>query len=101
MDISSLRGVSAYTNTQTTPPVDQTMLQNQNLEASKTELTKENTNAPQKAFEVTITEEAKARMASETNPATSEKQSAPPSSDQGTQNVAKASEKSQIVNIVA
>jgi len=101
MDISSLRGVSAYTNTQTTLPVDQKTIQNQNLEAPKIELTKENANAAQKAFEVTITEEAKARMASETNPATSEKQSAPSSSDQDTQNVAKAYGTSQIVNIVA
>ena len=101
MDINSLRGVSAYTNTQTTPPVDQTTLQNQNLEASKTGLTKESANAAQKAFEVTITEEAKTKMASETRPAISETQSAPPPSDQGAQSVAKAYETNQIVNIVA
>ena len=102
MDINSLRGVSAYTNPiNTTPPIDQTMLQNQNLEASKAELTKETADAAQKAFEVTLTEEAQERMASETKPETSETQSAPPPSDQGAQGVAKAYETSQIVNIVA
>lgn len=101
MDINNLRGASAYMNPPApTPPVDQTMLQNQNLEASKAELTKETAVAAQKAFEVTITEEALEKMASEKKSETAEIQSAPPP-DQSAQTVAKAYETSQIVNIVA
>ncbi|OGR45192.1 MAG: hypothetical protein A3J80_06260 [Desulfobacula sp. RIFOXYB2_FULL_45_6] len=101
MDINSLRGVSAYTSTQnTTPPVDQTVLQNQNLEASKAELTKENADVAQKAFEVTITEEAQKKIAAETTQKTSEALPEPPV-DQSAQTVSKAYETSQIVNIVA
>ena len=99
MDINSLRGISAYANTPT-PPVDQTLLQNQNIEASRTELTKESVNAAQEAFKVTITEEAQDKMASETNPGMSETQPAPPA-DPGTPGAAKANVTSQIVNIVA
>jgi hypothetical protein len=101
MDINSLKGVSAYTNTQNTAsPVDQALIQNQNLETSRTELTKENANAAQKAFEVSITQEAQAKMAFEAKQETTEKKAAPPV-NQGAQNVSKAYESSQIVNIVA
>nr|NJM03928.1 hypothetical protein [Desulfobacula sp.] len=101
MDINSLKGASAYTDTRnTTPPVDQTQLQNQNPEASKTVQAKENANAAQKAFEVSLTEEARERMASEASRENLKTQSSAPV-DQGGQGVAKAYETSRIVNIVA
>lgn len=95
MDINSLRGISAYANTPT-PPVDQ----NQNVEASKADLAKENTNAAQNAFEVTITEEAREKSTLEAKQETNKTQSAPPV-DQGAQNEAKEYEASRIVNIIA
>ncbi len=102
MDINSLKGASAYMNPLTpTGPVDQTMLQNQTSEASKADPAKENAGAAQTAFQVTITNEARERMTSEAKPETSERQSTPPPSSQGSQGVAKAYETSQIVNIVA
>lgn len=101
MDMSSLKGVSAYTNTRnTTPPVDQAQLQNQNLEALKTGQAKENANAAQKAFEVSLTEEAREKMASEASQEKLKTQSSAPV-DQGGQGAAKAYETSRIVNIVA
>ncbi|OGR21158.1 MAG: hypothetical protein A3J85_01235 [Desulfobacula sp. RIFOXYA12_FULL_46_16] len=101
MDINSLNGVSAYTNTQnTTPPVDQTLLQNQTREVSKTDPAKENANASQKAFEVNISEKAQEKMAFEANQEKLKTQSAP-SVNQGGQSVAKAYETSRIVNIIA
>jgi hypothetical protein len=96
MDINSLKGISAYA----TPPVDQTLVQNQGREASRTELAKENTADAQKAFEVNISEKAQEKMAFEANQEKLKTQSAP-SVDQGQQNVAKAYEASRIVNIVA
>ncbi len=101
MDINSLRGLSAYTSApNTNPPVDQPLLQNQNTEASRTLLTKENSSVAQKAFEVTITEEAQQKRALEKKQEPSAKQQTPPV-DQSTQSAAKAYEASQIVNIVA
>jgi len=101
MDINSLKGISAYTDTRnTTPPVDQAQLQTQTLEASKAAQAKENTNAAQKAFEVSLTEEARDRMASQASQEKLKTQSSAPV-DQGGQGVAKAYETSRIVNIVA
>jgi hypothetical protein len=96
MDINSLKGISAYA----TPPVDQTLAQNQNREASRTESAKENTADTQKAFEVNISEKAQEKMAFEANQEKLKTQPAP-SADQGQQSVAKAYEASRIVNIVA
>ena len=96
MDINSLKGISAYF----TPPVDQTLLQSRNREASRTESAKENTADVQKAFEVNISEKAQEKMAFDANQEKLKTQSAPPA-DQGRQSAAKAYETSRIVNIVA
>ncbi|NOX35509.1 MAG: hypothetical protein GXP56_17565 [Deltaproteobacteria bacterium] len=100
MDINSLQGASAYANTpNTTFPVNNT-LQDQNLEASKTDLNTQSTNAAQKAFEVSITREAQDRLATETSEKPAETQASAPE-NQTEQNIASAQKQSQIVNIVA
>lgn len=98
--MSSLKGVSAYTDTQTAPPVDQSLIQSRNRDVSKADLAKENTADAQKAFEVNISEKAQEKMAFEANQEKLKTQSAPPV-DQGAQSVAKTYETSRIVNIVA
>ena len=66
MDISNVQGFNAYTaNKPATPPVDNALLQNQNREAAQTDLTQENIQAAQQAFEVDITREARDLMAAE------------------------------------
>ena len=101
MDINSLQGANAYTNVpEATPPVDNTLLRNQNVEASRTDLREESTNAAQKAFEVSITQEAQDRLAAEAAEKPTETRTATPE-NQNNQDIVPAHEVSQIVNIVA
>jgi len=101
MDINSLQGANAYTNvSNATPPVDNTLLRDQNLEASQADLSTENTRAAQSAFEVDITQEAQNRLAAQSNEEPVETQATTPE-DQTNQNIAQAHELSRIVNIVA
>jgi hypothetical protein len=67
MDINSLQGSAAYANTlNATPPVENTQTREQNLAASTARLDEQTTRAAQQAFEVNITQEARDRLARET-----------------------------------
>jgi hypothetical protein len=69
MDISNIQGFSAYTaNKSATPPVDNTLAQNQNKDAAQTTLNQESAQAAQQAFEVNITPEARDLMAATEEP---------------------------------
>ena len=101
MDINSLRGATAYKNLpKATPPVDNTQVQNKNLEASRTDLSQESAGATQKAFKVTITPEAQDRLATATTQEPAETQTTIPE-NQSSRNVAPAQEASRLINIVA
>ncbi len=100
MDISNINGSNAYTaNKSTTPPVDNSLLENQNREAAKADLNQETSRTAQQAFEVNITQEAQDKLAAEATPppaqAASDKEPEPDQSPTTTQ------EARQIVNIVA
>ncbi len=100
MDISNINGSNAYTeNKSATPPVDNSLLENQNREAAKADLNQETSRAAQQAFEVNITQEAQDLLAAEATPpaaqAASDKKPEPDQSPAATQ------EARQIVNIVA
>ncbi len=100
MEMNNMQGVNAYTNPPaTTPPVDNTQLQDQNLEASRSDLNTESTNAAQKAFEVSITEDAQ-RLAAQAAEKSVQTQTTTPE-DQAAQNIVPAQVKSQIMDIVA
>ncbi|SDU04933.1 hypothetical protein [Desulfobacula phenolica] len=104
MNINSLQGSAAYTNTlNAAPPVDNTKPEDQNTELDGTNPNKKETGASSKAFEVSITQEAQKKMATETIPAdTTQAQTAPqPLENKQGQNMAQAYERSRIVNIVA
>ncbi len=99
MDISNINGSNAYTaNKSATPPVDNSLLENQNREAAKADLNQETSRAAQQAFEVNITQEAQDRLAAEATPppaqAATDKAPEP-------QSPAATQEARQIVNIVA
>lgn len=106
MNINSLQGVHAYTNApNATPPINNT-LRTQNVEASRTDLTTENTTAAREAFEVNITQEAQDRLAAQTAeapeiPEAPEETQTTTPENQTNQTIATAREESQIVNIVA
>lgn len=101
MDINSLQGANAYTSVpNATPPVENTLLRDQNLEASRADLTAEIIDSAQKAFKVTITPEAQDRLAAQTTEEPTETQTTTPE-NQTNQNIIPAHERSQIVNIVA
>ena len=98
MEMNNMQGINAYTNPPaTTPQVDNTQLRDPNRAASNSDLNMENTNAAQKAFEVSITEDAKrlAAQASEKSTQTTTPE------DQAAQNIVPAQVKSQIMDIVA
>ena len=100
MEMNNMQGVNAYTNPPgTTPPVDNTQLQDQNRAASRSDLNTENTNAAQQAFEVSITRDAQ-KLAAEAAEESAQTQTTTPE-DQAAQNIVQAQGKSQIVNIVA
>ncbi|MBU1340738.1 MAG: hypothetical protein KKE44_24305 [Proteobacteria bacterium] len=101
MEINSLQGAAAYANVpNATPPVDNTRLREQNVEASRTDLNTENTQAAQQAFEVTLTREAQDRLAAQKAEASNAAQTQPPE-NQNNGTIAQTYETSQIVNIVA
>ena len=101
MDINSLYGATAYTNVpKATPPVDNTQVQNQNLDVSRTDLSQESAGATQKAFEVTITPEAQDRMATATTQEPAETQTPIPE-NQNNQSIPPAQEATRLINIVA
>ena len=59
MDINSIQGANAYAASR--PPVDTTVVQNQNQQASTTALNQDTAQPLQEAFEVNITPEALAQ----------------------------------------
>ena len=98
--MNNMQGVNAYTNPPaTTPQVDNTQLRDPNRAASNSDLNMENTNAAQKAFEVSITEDAQ-RLAAQAAEKSVQTQTTTPE-DQAAQNIVPAQVKSQIMNIVA
>ncbi len=99
MDINSLNGANAYTNTpNSTPSVDHTQLREQNLEASRPALDTQNTAT--QAFEVSLTQEAQDRQAAETTQNAQETQTTAPENPNN-ETTAPAQNPNQIVNIVA
>jgi len=100
MEMNNMQVGNAYTNPPaTTPQVDNTQLRDSNRAASKSDLNMENTNAAQKAFEVSITEDAQ-RLAAQAAEKSAQTQTTTPE-DQAAQNIVPAQVKSQMVNIVA
>ena len=98
--MNNMQGVNAYTNTPaTTPQVNNTKLRDQERVAYRSDLNMENTNAAQKAFEVSITEDAQ-RLAAQAAEKSVQTQTTTPE-DQAAQNIVPAQVKSQIMNIVA
>lgn len=61
MDINSVQGLSAYTNTK--PLAEGSLVQNQNQEAAQTNLNQESARAAQEAFEVNLSREGLAQQA--------------------------------------
>lgn len=105
MDINSMQGTAAYANAPgSTPPVENTQPRDQNIEASRTDLDAQTTKAAQEAFEVTITEEARAKLSEEDaveEAPTQDQLQAPPPEPKLTEPVQTSNDPSQIVNIVA
>lgn len=99
MNINSLNGVNAYSNIPaSTPPVDNSQLQEQNREASRSELDYQA--RTKQAFEVSITEEARQRLAAQN--AENSRQARSEEIDSKDRNTIVPSQNaSQIVNIVA
>ncbi len=103
MDISNIQGASAYTANKQAG--ENTQVQSQ--ESAQTDTTTpESQGAAQKAFEVTITQEARNQMAAETQvaaetPKVEPLQATPPPQDSSSGQQAAHQAPSQIVNIVA
>ena len=100
MDINNINGSNAYAATKSaTPPIDNSLLENQNREAAEADLNQETSRAAQQAFKVDITQEAQDLAAEATPPPAqatgAEKAPEPDQSPAATQ------EARQIVNIVA
>ncbi|MBU1196661.1 MAG: hypothetical protein KKE62_10355 [Proteobacteria bacterium] len=99
MDINSLNGANAYSNIPgSAPQVDNTQLREQNREAAGSDL--ESQNRATRAFEVSITQEARAKLAAQTTENTQQAQNEA-SGSANTRNTMPAHSASQIVNIVA
>lgn len=99
MDINSLNGVNAYSNIPgSTPPVDNTQLREQNREAARLAL--ESQNQAKQAFEVSITQEAREKLAAQSTENTQQAQNEI-SDNVNAKNTMPAHSASQIVNIVA
>ena len=100
MDINSLNGSMAYTNIpNASPPVDNTLVQEQNTEASSIDRNTETSPGASKAFEVTLSREARDRQAAE--PASTPTSTPQPLDNQTNQNMEPAVKASRIMNIVA
>lgn len=102
MEINSLQGSTAYSNAvNSTKPVENTQLADQNIEASKTSLEPENTRPAQDAFKVSITQEARDQLVKETQASEDQAVQTPPSETSSGSPVETQGNSSQIVNIVA
>lgn len=107
MEINSLQGAAAYASSLgATQPVENTQTRDQNVEASRTDLTTQSTSVAQEAFEVTITQEAQDRLAEDTAVEETDSQEqvpvqAQPLEEQPPEPEQSPAETSQIVNIVA
>lgn len=99
MEINSLQGSAAYTNAASAPPVDNTQLKEQNIEASRTELDSQSAAAVQDAYQVTLTREAQDLQNQEANEQQVQSQQAQTQGNEPEQ--AREYEASTIVNIVA
>lgn len=100
MDINSIQGANAYQNTQSTPPpVDDTQLREQNVEASRSEL--DTRREASRAFEVSLTQEARDLLAAEENDRATEPAESTTSEAAANEPVVPTQDASQIVNIVA
>lgn len=92
MDITNIDASNAYAAKESAkPPIDSTLLKNQNQEVSESNLNQESTR--QNAFEVNITQEAQDRLAAQPTP--------PPAPEASDQSPVAAQKAAQIVNIVA
>ncbi|MFH2093557.1 MAG: hypothetical protein ABIJ31_14450 [Pseudomonadota bacterium] len=109
MEINNLQGAAAYTNTSSASlPVNNTNVQDQNIQASRTELDTQNARAVQEAFKVSFSQEAQNLQ---TEAATKQESAAQAKRQEQarmqtavTQNgntIVSASQASQIINIVA
>lgn len=97
MNITNINGANAYANApQLTPPVDNTQLKEQNIQASRSDLETQDTATG--AFELSITQEARDRAATENTDQQNTTQTPP---EDTAQTVVPAQDASQIVNIVA
>ncbi len=100
MNISNINGSDAYTaNKSATPLVDNSLLENQNREAAKTDPNQKTSRAAQQAFEVNITQEAQNLLTAKTTPPPA--QAAADKNTEQDQSPAATQEARQIVNIVA
>ncbi len=96
-----MQGAKAYANPPgTTPPVNNMQVQDQNLETTKTDINSENVTTTKKAFEVSITPEARDILAAQVSKEAAETQTKTPE-EQTARDSEPAHKKSQIVNIVA
>jgi hypothetical protein len=103
MDISNINASNAYiTNESAKPPVDSTLLKDQNQETKNSDTSQKTDRQP--AFEINITQEAQDLLAAETTqPSMGTPMSGKDSDDASgqSQSPATAQEARQIVNIVA
>ena len=106
MNINSVSGTNQYLNTQAqqTQATGQTLLRQENIEASRSELDQNSTTLAQKAFQVDITPEAQ-QLAAEANqtPAAQAPPQAPEASagSTGTGSQNSNDQARQVVNLVA
>lgn len=99
MDINSLNGANAYSNIPaSTPQVDNTQLREQNREAARSAL--ESQNQAKQAFEVSITQEAREKLAAQSTENTQKAQNEA-SGNANAKNTIPSHSASQIVYIVA
>ncbi len=102
MEINSLQGAAAYNNASSvTSPVNNTHLQDQNIEASKTDLDTQSARAAQEAFQVTLTQEARNLQSEATAQQETTPQAEPQEPAQAEPPEAQSNDTSPIVNIVA
>ncbi len=109
MEINNLSGAAAYANTLTgTPPVEDTQLRDQNIEAARTQIDSQTVSTAQEAFEVSLSREAQSRLAEDTEATeppeatqTEEPVQALPPEVPNNSNPVPVNNTSQIVNIVA
>lgn len=103
MDINNIHGPAAYTadNRTAAPPQDNTQLETQNREAAQAEVNRETARAVQDAFEVEITQAARAQQAAAAQETTTEPPAPPETPQETAQPPAPDQEARNIINIVA